>query len=245
MTHVSRLPMRLRCCVSMVLLMLSTACATHGSSPKSKPTSFEAAQLGKNDIDRVCEVHRQEVFASLKLLAEKLYRRNPREWKKTNATGPEEMLARLFDPAAAWRFTELDGRYGVDAIQLALRAEYQGDRVFALVAGLGGMLHAAFDGKTTFYMTDELDPQKLYNAARNVEIALWKLSNDRGVEGAVLLLSNEAGPPANLSFEREFGKVIGSLDTLSIIVAARSDRNVVKVLQIMASAVFLPIAMFK
>ena len=234
-----------RRCVIVAMLMLSAACATHGVSPKSKPSSFEAGQLAKNDIDRVCEVHRQELLASLKLVAEKMYRRNPREWKKSSTTGPEEILARLFDPAAAWRFAELEGRYGVEAIQLALRADYHGDRVFALVAGLGGMTHAAFDGKNVFYMTDELDPQKLYNAARNVEIAMWKLSNVRGVDGSLLLLSNEAGPPANLSFEREFGKMIGNLDTLSIVVAARSDRNVVKVLQIMASAVFLPIAMFK
>lgn len=234
-----------RRCFIVAMLMLPAACATHGSSPKSKPSSFEATQLGKNDIDRVCEVHRQEVFASLRLVAEKMYRRNPREWKKSNATGPEEIVARLFNPAAGWRFVELDGRYGVEAIQLAFRADYQGDRVFALMAGLSGMVHAAFDGKSEFYMTDELDPQKLYNAARNVEIAMWKLSNDRGVDGSLFLLSNEAGPPANLSYEREFGKMIGNLDTLSIVVAARSDRTVVKVLQAMASAVFLPIAMFK
>jgi hypothetical protein len=231
--------------VTLLLPLLLAACAAPRGPAPARPSSFEANQLLKNDIDRVCEAHRQELFASLKLLAEKLYRRNPREWKKSGATGPETLLTRLFDPAAAWHFNELDGREGVDAVQLALRADYTGDRVFALVAGLGGMLHAAFNGKTAFFMTDELDPQKLYNAARNVEIAVWKLSNDRGVDGGVLLLTNDAGPPANLSFEREFGKMIGNLDTLSIVVAARSDRTVVKVLQIMASAVFLPVAMFK
>ena len=231
--------------VIVAALMLPAACATRQGPGPGQQASFAPGQLVKNDIDRVCEAHRQELFASLKLLAEKMYRRNPREWKKNNATGPEEALARLFDPASGWRFAELDGRHGIEAIQLALRADYPGDRVFALMAGLGGMMHAAFDGKSEFYMTDELDPQKLYNAARNVEIALWKLSNDRGADGGLILLSNEAGPPANLSFEREFGKMIGNLDTLSVIISARSDRTVVKVLQTMASAVFLPVAMFK
>ena len=56
------------------------------------------------------------------------------------------------------------------------------------------------------------------------------------------MLSNEgAGPVANLSFEREFGKVIGSLDVLSKIIADKTNRTVVKVLQSFASAVFLPI----
>jgi hypothetical protein len=44
-----------------------------------------------------------------------------------------------------------------------------------------------------------------------------------------------------LSFEREFGKVIGSLDVLSKIVADKTDRTVVKAIQSLATAVFLPI----
>jgi hypothetical protein len=60
-------------------------------------------------------------------------------------------------------------------------------------------------------------------------------------EGEPLLLSNEAGPVRNLSFEREFGKVIGSLDVLSKIVAEKNNRTVIKVIQSMATAVFLPI----
>jgi hypothetical protein len=45
----------------------------------------------------------------------------------------------------------------------------------------------------------------------------------------------------NLSFEREFGKLINSLDVLSKIVASKNDRTVTKVIQSLATAVFLPI----
>ena len=228
---------------SAAVIVLLAGCATQ-KGPQFNG-SFNTGQLAKNDIDRVCDAHRHEVLKSLKLVAEKLYRRNPREWKKGSQAGPEEALARLFDPAANWRFAELDGHYGSDAIQLALRDDYRGDRVFALIAGLGGMVHAAFNGKDEFYMTDDLDPQKLDNAARNLEIALWKLSNDRGSDGRLYLLSNDAGPPANLSFEREFGRMIGSFDTLSGIIADKSNRTVFKVLQTMATAVFLPISFIK
>ncbi len=104
------------------------------------------------------------------------------------------------------------------------------------------MIQTAFQDKTEFFVLDDLDPQSLYNAARNVEIAVWKLSNDRTAQGEPYLLSNEgAGPAPNLSFEREFGKVIGSLDVLSKIVADKTDRTVVKVIQSLATAVFLPI----
>ena len=45
----------------------------------------------------------------------------------------------------------------------------------------------------------------------------------------------------NLSFERDSGKVIASLDVLSKISADKNNRTVVKVIQSLATAVFLPI----
>ena len=125
---------------------------------------------------------------------------------------------------------------------LAFRDDYAGDRVLAFVAGLGSMMQTAFNDKTEFFVLDDLDPQRLYNAARNVEIAVWKLSNTRAAHGEFFLLSNEtAGPLRNLSFEREFGKIIGSLDVLSKIIADKENRTIVKVIQSLATAVFLPL----
>jgi hypothetical protein len=75
-----------------------------------------------------------------------------------------------------------------------------------------------------------------------MEIAVWKLSSACTPQRELLLLSNEgAGPIPNLSFEREFGKVIASLDILSKIVADKTNRTVVRVIQNIATAVFLPI----
>ena len=77
-----------------------------------------------------------------------------------------------------------------------------------------------------------------------MEIAVWKLSSARNAAGMPLLLSNEmGGSTPNLSFEREFGKIIGSLDTLSKIIADKTNRTVVKVIQTMATAVFLPVGL--
>ena len=71
--------------------------------------------------------------------------------------------------------------------------------VAAFIAGMGSMLNAAFEEKTEFFMLDDLDPQKLYNSARNLEIAAWKLANARDAGGALLLLSNETGQGAPVS----------------------------------------------
>jgi hypothetical protein len=205
-------------------------------------------QLAKTDIDRIADLHRRETFASLKRLADKLYRRNPREWKKGGHAGFEAALAQLTDPARAGLSPEPGGRRSTALILVGLRDDYAQDRVAAFVGGLNNMLYDAFDGKAEFFVLDDLDAQRLYNAARNVEIAAWKLANARRAQpeadlpvGAPILLSNEMSPVQNLSFEREFGRLIGSLDLLSQVAADKSNRTVVKVVHNLATAVFLPI----
>lgn len=222
-------------------------CAQTGETGRAVG-NFDPKQIVKGDIDRVADVHRRVVFDSLRVVAEKLYRRNPREWKKGGHASVEAALDYLLDPRLNWRLPELAsyiGRPPTDQILAALREDYAGDRVAAFMAGLGAMLNAAFDNKTEFYMYDDLDPQKLYNSARNIEIAMWKLANARDSSGSLLLLSNEiAAPPqiSNLSFEREFGKMIGNLDLLARIAADKGNRTIARVAQSIASAVFLPVA---
>ncbi len=228
--------------VALICLSVLAACANRGTVPEKPASGFSASQLAKTDIDRFAEAHQREVFANLRILAEKLYRRNPRELKKSGRADLAAGIARIFEERHAWNFPELQGRRGAPAIHLAFQEDYRGDRVLAFMAGLGGMIQTAFQDKTEFFAFDDLDPQSLYNAARNVEIAVWKLSNDRNARGELFLLSNEAsGPVSNLSFEREFGKVIGSLDVLSKIIADKTNRTIAKVIQSLASAVFLPI----
>ena len=236
--------MKFRPIILMALML--TACASRSpSGSQTAPPGFTPGQFAKTDIDRIAETHQRELYASLKLLAEKLYKRNPREWKKGSWPRAEDSLERLFGKQHNWRFAELDGKFGTEASQLALMPDYKGDRVFAFVAGLGGMVLSAFNERYEFFVTDDLDAQKLYNGARNVEIAVWKLSQDRAANGELLLLSNEATSPVNLSFEREFGRIIGNLDLLSDTIAHKSQRTVVRMAQSIATAVFLPVGGLK
>ena len=209
--------------IPLIFMALCGGCGSGGTVPaKAAGGGFEPSQLAKTDIDRVAEAHQREIFSSLRLLAEKLYRRNPREWRKGGQASLEAAVARIFEANHGWHFAELENRRGTDAIHLAFREDFAGDRVLAFVAGL--------------------DPQALFNAARNVEIAVWKLSNAQAPGGEPVLLSNEgAGPVKNLSFEREFGKIIGSLDLLSKIIADKTNRIVAKVFQTVATAIFLPV----
>ena len=228
--------------IYLIPLILLSGCVTTGTTPRKPVSGFDPNQIAKSDIDRVAEAHQRELFASLKLLTEKLYRRNPREWRKGGQTSLEAAVARIFDVDHGWKFTELEGRRGTDAIHLAFREDYAGDRVLAFIVGLGGMVQTAFNDKSELFILDDLDPQALFNAARNVEIAVCKLSNAKMATGDLYLLSNEgSGSVRNLSFEREFGKMIGNLDVLSKIIADKTNRIVAKVFQNLASAIFLPV----
>jgi hypothetical protein len=236
----------------LTLCALLFACSTAPTFPPAAPSTgkrlpptereFRLSDLAKADIDIAAEVHSQECLASARLLMEKLYRRNPREWRKGNYPSMDAALARAFDSRSEFRFAELGNARGSDAILLALKPEYGGDRVFAFGVGLTSMVFLAYNGKTEFYLPESLEPQKLYNSARNIEIAAWKLANARDGRGEPLLLSNEiAGDVRNLSFEREFGKMIAYQDVMAQIAAQRTNRTIRRVVQTLATAVFLPI----
>jgi hypothetical protein len=235
----------LRLAVVLGLCACLTACqTTPPTGPGPKPAAnFDPGQIGKSDIDRVADTHRRELLVSLRLVADKLYRRNPREWRRAGHASQDDALDRLFDPGKAFRLPEFEGKWGTELVLVALREDYRGDRVAAFIGGLGGMLDAAFEGKREFFMFDDIDPQKLHNSARNLEIAAWKLGQARDGAGNLLLFSNEMSPGYNLSFEREFGKMIGSLDLLAALIVDKTQRTLAKVIQNVATAVFLPVSL--
>lgn len=224
----------------VVIAMSMTACMTKVGSGGQKDTRFDPRYLAKTDIDRVIDADRAEVVSGLRRIAEKLYKRNPREWKKGGQPSMEAALARLF--AGSLDFPELEGRREGAAALYAFSPNYQGDRVLGVMAGLIGMVYAAFEHKEDFYVLDTLNEQKLYNCARNMEIAIWKMSSSRDANGDLLLLSNELDAKnPNLSFEREFGRAIGLLDILSKVIADKQGRAITRFTQSLATAVFLPV----
>ena len=229
---------------ALLLALLLTGCATKVGRDGQREVQFDPKYLAKTEIDRVADTTRAEVLAGLMLIAEKLYKRNPREWKKSGLASREAALERLQqrNPLPA----DLEGKREGPAAMLAFREDYGADRVAALMLGLLTMMDAAFDHKEEFFILDGLDAQKLYNFARNLEIAAWKLGSVRDASGEPLLLSNELDPNnRNLSFEREFGRIIGLLDFMAKIVADRNGRTLSRLTQSVATAVFLPIGLLK
>ncbi len=239
---------RTSCChfVSLSVAALLVACSTIEPSKIVKPIPRqEDANLlkafAKSDFDHLADIEMRENTQSLRILMIKLYKRNPRELRKSSSENAEEMAKSVFENKNDWMFEEINKAQGTDAIQQAFLPDYSGDRVLSLIVGIQSMLIKAHGGKSEFYYTDNIDPQNVYNAARNVEIAVWQLSNKRDDKGQLCLLTNELNESdRNLSFEREFGKIIGSLDLYAIATSEKSQRGLVRVVQNLATALFFP-----
>ena len=230
----------------VILLILSLAgCATKMGKDGRTQSTVDAKYLAKTEVDRIADTVRSEVQDGLMRIADKLYKRNPREWKKAGMDSREAALARLVNRKLR-SLPELGGLREGQAAALAFSESYEGDRVAALMFGLLTMTDAAFEHKEEFYILDSLNEQKLYNCARNMEIAVWKLADDRDRAGQLYLLSNELDPAnRNLSFEREFGREIGLLDLMATVVADRNGRGLSRVGQSVVSTIFLPVGFLK
>lgn len=237
-----------------LLLLINTGCTqtlksltgqskTNNDIPKQHDQS-SINQLAKTEFNRLTDMEIRQNIASLRTIMLKLYKRNPIQLKKTRFETAEAMTSFVFDQAQhhGFSFKSLNQLQHQHAITLAFEPHYEGDRVLALIVGLQTMLLKAHGGSTDFYFTNELDPQAIYNYARNIEITIWKLSNAKQKNGQLYLVSNSIDENNNnLSIEREFGKMIGRTDILAISLAEESQRTITRVIQNIASAVFLPI----
>lgn len=220
-------------------LLLITVCLILFSGCGSN--SYQIKNIAKSDTDLVLDMHIQKITALVDELVVKLYKRNPRELAKAPGQTVRMRLQRMANMPAALSYTELNRSGSIDAMQLAFEESFQGDRVFALGVGLRGMLYKAYSEKTELFMLDNLDPQKLYNSARNLEIVAWRLAQRRHANSQLILLTNSTNSLINLSFERLFGKMIANQDMISEIIAGRANRTINKIFHSIAQAVFLPV----
>ncbi len=207
-----------------------------------EPDRQSGTQLGKTDFDRMADHEIRENIQSLRSLMIKLYKRNPAELKKSTSEDAEKMVNWVFNGNHNWNFEAINNIQGNDAIYLAFNEDYKGDRVLPFIVGIYTMLIKAHGGKKEFYLFDSIDPQLLYNASRNVEIAAWKLSNTKDASGRLFLVANEINEKENnLSFEREFGKIIGRTDFIAFTLSEKMERSITRVIQNLATGILIPI----
>lgn len=242
-----RAPLRGACRVLPWLALASLVAGCNGAiihrkDGQSTARPYTLANVAKTDVDQISELAQQEVLRGLMRMTEKLYRRNPQEYRKVGLRSVDQAVARIFDTLPEWAESPLARVDWMETLRLTFAESYEGDRVYAYMLGLTAMVMASYEHKTEFYLTDDLDAQKLYNSARNLEIAAWKLGQARRADGKPFLLSNALDEGArNLSFEREFGKLVGQQDLLALIIEDKTNRAVTKAIHNVASFALLPI----
>ncbi len=236
-----------RCVTGIVLACGLTLTGCVASTPPGKGAprgeNMSADQLIQTDFNRTVTLALRDNLNSLNLLMDKLYRRNPREWRRTGAVSQEAAVARvkrLMENATPP--SDLSGLRDIQILAVSLDPNYSGDRVAAFIFGLNDTIIAAHNGRTRMYIGDVLDGQRVYNAARNVEAASWLLASRRNSNGEPLLLANEmSATVTNLSFEREFGAIIGRLDLIANLLGENARRVGINYAQGLLLFNFLPV----
>ncbi|GGX04427.1 lipoprotein [Pigmentiphaga litoralis] len=234
--------------VSVLTAYLLTGCGSTRPSLPSDPAvrgaeDLSSDQMAQTDFNRTLTIAMRDNLSSLVTLMNKLYRRNPREWRKSGKGSLEEAIAAVrFSIESRTPPPSVAGLRDIQLLAAALDPNYAGDRVAAFVYGMADTIIAAHDGKTRFYAFDLLDADRVSNAARNVEAAAWLLATRRDAAGQPLLLANEmTDRGVNLSFEREFGALIGRLDLVANLLGENTRRIGINYAQNFMFFRFLPV----
>ncbi len=201
------------------------------------------SELFQTSVDRMATLAMRDNLQSLYLLMNKLYLRNPNQWKLSgylDATTAERQIRVAIEQRKP--LPQLGNRRDLAALSYALDPDFRGDRVGAFIYAIGSMLITAHGGRSEFYMTDTLDPLFINNAARNIEKATWMLSQRQDANGVLLLFSNEISEQgSNLSFAVEFGKIFARLDLLAELLDERYRRIGLNYAQSLLLMNFLPV----
>jgi hypothetical protein len=230
--------------ILIIFLTLTLFSCSSSTLQRKDSTQYDKGsinQFGKSDFDRMADYEIRENIESLKILMIKFYKKNPNQLKKSTSDNAEKMTNWVFNGNHNWKFKRINNAQGVDALNQVFDDNFEGDRVLSLITGLYTMLIKAHGDKKEFYIFDSLDPQKIYNSSRNFEIIVWKLSSKKNNKGQPYLISNEiSSSQANLSFEREFGKIIGRTDYFAFTLSEKTERAVTRAIQNFTAGIFLP-----
>ena len=224
----------------LIFIVLFMDCYISGCNSIDK---FHVKNLAKAPIDMVTDIHLNRITIIMRQLTTKLYKINPSELKKSDIPGItlEKRVKQIFSCPAIKTVKELDNKQGINAMLLGFEENFPGDRVFAIMYGLYTMILSSYENNCEFFILDQLDQQKLYNSAKNIEILIWRLKTRLKNNGEVFLITNETdGKIKNLSFERLFGKIISIQEIMALIVADQTNRIINEVIHC-AGMTFFPL----
>jgi len=242
--HIARSIRRYPLLLAGLSLFLVSGCSHQsGNDLFTQIRDGKPQEFLQTSVDRMATLTMRDNLDSLYLLMGKLYLRNPEELKKSGfldartAGKQVRMAIEQQEPLPT-----LGGKKDLAALRFAMSPEFLGDRVGAFIYAIGSMLVTAHGNRLEFYMTDAINPTFVSNAARNIEIATWILSQRQNKDGQPMLFSNEISEEgSNLSFAVEFGKIVARLDLLTQMLDERYRRIGLNYAQSLLFLNFLPV----
>lgn len=206
-------------------------------------TDGKPDEFFQTSVDRMATLGMRDNLQSLDLLMNKLYLRNPSQWRESGYLDAASAAREIREAIEQRRaLPALGDRRDLVALSYSLSPDFKGDRVGAFIYAIGSMIVTAHGGRTRFYVTDSINPQFVSNAARNIEKATWLLGQRQDANGDLLLFSNEMSEDgSNLSFAVEFGKIVARLDLLAQILDERYRRIGLNYAQSLLLMNFLPV----
>jgi hypothetical protein len=234
---------------SPLLLAVALMLCVGGCSQQQERDVVKQFTDGKPDeffqtsVDRMATLSMRDNLQSLDLLMNKLYLRNPSQWRESGYLDAASAAREIREAIEQRRaLPALGERRDLVALSYSLSPDFKGDRVGAFIYAIGSMIVTAHGGRTRFYVTDSINPQFVSNAARNIEKATWLLGQRQDANGDLLLFSNEMSEDgSNLSFAVEFGKIVARLDLLAQILDERYRRIGLNYAQSLLLMNFLPV----
>ncbi|RRV05264.1 hypothetical protein EGJ27_19030 [Pseudomonas sp. v388] len=230
--------------LALVLTLFASGCSQQQEHELVKQfTGGKPDELFQTSVDRMATLGMRDNLQSLDLLMNKLYLRNPSQWRASGYLDAASAAREIREAIEQRRpLAALGERRDLVALSYSLSPEFRGDRVGAFIYAIGSMLVTAHGGRTQFYVTDSINPEFVSNAARNIEKATWLLSQRQDANGELLLFSNELSEDgSNLSFAVEFGKIVARLDLLTQILDERYRRIGLNYAQSLLLMNFLPV----
>jgi len=215
---------------TVLLILLLCACS-----------GYELKNLAKSDTDLVTDQFIDKTRSDILELLVLFYERNPDQLRKIPGMTVEGRLAQLRVHRYKLQFAELDYKQDIDALNLAFDPNFKGDRVFALIVGLGSMVRQAYQYQPEIFLPDELDAKVLLTSAYNVEELLRKLKTTRKPDGEHLIITyQQQGVVDNMAFERLFSEIIVLQEMMADIVSDADNRTVTGTVRAVSS-VFIPL----
>ena len=126
-------------------------------------TDFQVKNIAKSDIDMSLDVTVDVLNSYWEKMLVDLYTLNPGEIEKIEGMTVTKRKLQLLDKPDTFVFEELGNTTGVNTLRLVQSKEFEGDRVFALMVGIIGIVHLSYNRQYEFFISSSINPQAIYD----------------------------------------------------------------------------------